>query len=70
MAERLNKKDVSGSLYKPSTENMPFFNRNGIFKRAKLNNGIDLYWVEENSKKIDGRFLRQELFAINDQFQK
>ena len=49
---------------------MPFFNRNGIFKRAKLHNGIDLYWVEENSKKIDGRFLRQELFAISDQFEK
>ena len=29
-----------------------------------------LYWVEENSKKIDVRFLRQELFAVNDQFEK
>ena len=73
LAERLKKKDAPGNLYKPSTENMPFFNRNRIFtiyKRAKLNNGTYLYWVEENSKKIDGRFLRQELFAINDQFQK
>ena len=39
-----------------------------IYKRAKLNNGIYLYWVEENDKKIDGRFSRQELFALNNQF--
>ena len=73
LAERLKKKDAPGNLYKPSTENMPFLNRNRIFtiyKRAKLNNGTYLYWVEENSKKIDGRFLRQELFAISDQFEK
>ena len=51
---------------------MPFLNRNknfNIYKRAKLNNGTYLYWVEENSKKIDGRFLRQELFAINDKLE-
>ena len=45
---------------------MPFFNRDRIFticKRAKLNNGRDLYWVQEDGKKINGRFLRQELFA-------
>ena len=73
LAERLKKKDAPGNLYKPSTENMPFFNRNRIFtiyKRAKLNNGTYLYWVEEDGKKINGRFLRQELFAINNQFEK
>ena len=49
---------------------MPFFNRDRIFtihKRTKLNNGKYLYWVEE-VKKINGRFLRQELFALNNQF--
>ena len=73
LAERLNKKDVPGNLYKPSTENMPFFNRNRIctiYKRAKVTNGVYLYWVEEDGKKIDGRFLRRELFAINNQFEK
>ena len=71
LAERLRKKDAPGNLYKASTDNIPFFNRNMIFtiyKRAKLNNGIYLYWVEENNKKIDGRFLRQELFTLNNQF--
>ena len=55
LAERLKKKDAPGNLYKPSTENMPFFNRNRIFtiyKRAKLNNGTYLYWVEEDGKKL------------------
>ena len=52
---------------------MQFFNRNRIFiiyTRAKLNNGTYLYWVEEDGKKINGRFLRQELFAINKHFEK
>ena len=73
LAERLKKKDAPGNLYKASTENMPFFNRNRIFtiyKKAKLNNGTYLYWIEEDSNKINGRFLRQELLAINKQFEK
>ena len=71
LAERLKKKDAPGNLYKASTDNMSFFNRDRIFtiyKRAKLNNGTYLYWVEEDGKKINGRFLRQELFALNNQF--
>ena len=73
LAERLRKKDSPGNLYKASTGNMPFFNRNRIFtiyKTAKLNNGTYLYWVEEEGKKINGRFLSQELFAIIKQFEK
>ena len=31
LAERLKKKDAPGNLYKASTENMPFFNRNRVF---------------------------------------
>ena len=61
LAERLRKKDAPGNLYKASTDNIPFFNQNRIFaiyKREKLSNGIYLCWVEENGKKIDGRFLR------------
>ena len=71
LAERLKKKNVPGNLYKAATDNMPFFNRDRIFtiyERAKLNNGTYLYWVEEGGKKINGRFLRQELFALNNQF--
>ena len=71
LAERLKKKDAPGNLYKASTDNISFFSRNRIFttyKRIKLNDGTYLYWVEENGKKTIGRFLRQELFALNNQF--
>ena len=74
LAERLKKKDAPSKFYKPATENTSFFNRNKIFtvyKRAKLNNGSYLYLVEdESNQKVPGRFLRQELFAINNQFEK
>ena len=73
LVKRLKKKDTPGNLYKASTENMSFFNRNRIFtiyKRVKLNNETYLCWVEEDSNKINGRCLRQELFAINKKFEK
>ena len=71
LAERLKKKDAPGNLYKASTDNMPFFNRDRIctiYKIAKLNNCTYLYWVDKDGNKINGRFLRQELFALNNQF--
>ena len=72
-AERLKKKDAPSKFFKASTDNIPFFNREKIFKiykRAKLYNGTYLYWLEdENNKKVEGRFLRQELFALNKQFE-
>ena len=57
LAERLKKKDAPGNLYKAATDNMPFFNRDRIFttyKRAKLNNGTYLYWLEEYGKNVNG----------------
>ena len=55
LAERLKKEDGPRNLYKASTDNIPFFNRDRIFtiyKRAKLNIGTYLYWVEEDGKKL------------------
>ena len=71
LAERLKKKDTPGKLFKSATDNMPSFKRNRIFtiyKRAKLSNGSYLHWDEENGQNVKGRFLRQELFALNNQF--
>ena len=71
LAERLKKKDASGRFFKSSTDNIPFFNRNrtfAIYKKVKLNNNSYLYWLEENECEVKGRFLRQELFALNNQF--
>ena len=73
LAERLKKKDAPSKFFKSSTDNVPFYNREKIFtiyKRAKLNNNNYLYWLEdENNNKIEGRFLRQELFALKNQFE-
>ena len=73
LAERLKKKDAPSKFFKASTDNIPFFNRQKVFriyKRAKLHNDTYLYRLEdENNKKIESRFLRQELFALNNQFE-
>ena len=69
--ERLKKKDAPGKLYKGTTENKSFFNRDRIFTISnivKLNNEAYLYWLKEGDQKVKGRFLGQELFALNDQF--
>ena len=71
LAERLRKKDAPGRLYKSTTENKTFFNRDRIFRistRSKLNNGTYLYWLNKNGQKIKGRLLRQELFPLKNQF--
>ena len=36
LAERLRKKDAPGNLYKSTTENMPFLNRNEVFIVRKV----------------------------------
>ena len=73
LADRLKKKDAPSKFFKASTDNIPFFNREKIFriyKRVKLDNGSYLYWLEdENKKKVEGRFLREELFALRNQFE-
>ena len=73
LAERLMKKDAPSKFFKSSADNIPFYNREKIFtiyKRAKPNNNNYLYWLEdENKNKIEGRFLRQELFALKNQFE-
>ena len=72
LAERLRKKDAPGNLYKSTTENTPFFNRNELFivrKVVPVDNTY-YYWISKtgDSKLISNKFLRQELFAIKDQF--
>ena len=50
---------------------MLFFNRSRtftIYKRAKLENGTFLYWLDEDGQKVKDRFIRQKLFALNNQF--
>ena len=75
LAERLQKKDAPGSLFKSTTENIPFFNRNEIFIVRKVipiddQHSSYNYWISKSdeNKIIDKRFLRQEFFALKNQF--
>ena len=71
LSEHLKKKDAPGKFYKSSTENKTFFNRDRIFvivNKSKINDQGFIYSIKESNKKINGRFLRQELYALNNQF--
>ena len=75
LASRLKKKDAPGFLYKSTTENKPFFSKKQIYivkKIVKVNN-IFNYWIskeeEGEDQIIPNRFFREELFALNNQFQ-
>ena len=72
LTSRLKKKDAPGVLYKSTTENRPFFSRKQVYivkKIVKIGNTFS-YWVskEQEDQLIPNRFLREELFALNDQF--
>ena len=72
LAERLRKKDALGRLYKSTTENRPYFNRNRIFtinKRVQRSDKTYYYCLNENNQKVKNQFLREELFALNGQFE-
>ena len=64
---------MPGVLYKYSTKNKPFFNRNEIFKinkRVGINSSkTNYYQVQKDGKRIKERYYRQELFALKGQFE-
>ena len=72
LSERLKKKDVPGKLYKASTQNKTFYNKDKVFiirKRLKSLDNVWYYWISEANKKIIGsRFKGQELFALKEQW--
>ena len=72
LAERIKKKDAPKFLFKSTTENIPFFNKKEIFKISKyvLNDNTYNYWIKtENDKNIDKRLIREELFAVEKNYQ-
>ena len=72
LSERLKKKDAPGKLYKASTQNKAFYNKDKVFiirKRLKSLDNVWYYWVSEANKEIiSSRFIRQELFALKEQW--
>ena len=72
LAERLKKKDAPGRLYKSTTGNRSYFNRNRVFtinKRVRMGDNTYYYWLKKNGQEVKNRFLKEELFALNNQFQ-
>ena len=71
LAERIKKKDAPGLLFKSTTQNIPFFNKKEIFTIRKYNlvDNVYNYWIKkENNQNIDKRFIREELFALENNF--
>ena len=72
LAQILRKKDAPHNLYKSTTENISFFNREEIFlvRKVLLKENSYNYWISKttNGEIINKRFLRQELSALKNQF--
>ena len=70
LTECLKKKDVPGNLYKSKTENISFFTPEQVFIVRKIikSSNICHYWIskEGEGKVMYKRFLRQELYALNE----
>ena len=61
LVERLRKKDAPRNLYKSTTENTPFFNRNEVFivRKVVLADDTYYYWISKTTdgdKLINNRF--------------
>ena len=37
-------------------------------KQVRVGDDTYYYWLKQNGQEIKNRFLREELFALNDQF--
>ena len=72
LAERIKKKAAPGKFYKPSVQNISYFNKERAFIIRKIQpiDGIKYYWLKDaqNNKKLTKRFQRTELFAIRGNF--
>ena len=71
LAERL-KKIAPGRLYKSTTENRPYSNRNRIFtinKHVLTGDKTYYYCLKENGQEVKNQFLREELFPLSGQFE-
>ena len=72
LSQRIKKKDAPRNLLNSTTEIISVFRREQLFEVRKIIriSDINYYWIskEGDDKTINKRFLRQELYALNDQF--
>ena len=72
LSSRIKKKSAPGLFYKSSVDNQSFFDKTTIFtimKRQNIDNKT-LYWLKnkENDKKVKFRVIREEIYALSDNF--
>ena len=72
LAERIKKKSAPGKFYKSSVQNISFFNKEKLFVISNKNT-IDnktFYWLADvkNGKTLKGKFQRQEILTIENNF--
>ena len=66
MAERLKKKDAPGRLYKSSSENHPFFNKNQLFTVKADENTYFLLAIQKRRGKYNKKnYLSGKNFSLN-----
>ena len=72
LSERIKKKDAPCNLLNSTTEIISVFHCKQLFEVRKIIriSDINYYWIskEGDDKIINKRFLRQELYVLNDQF--
>lgn len=72
LSQRIKKKDAPRNLLNSTTEIISVFRGEQLFEVRKIIriSDINYYWIskEGDDKIINKRFLRQELYALNDQF--
>lgn len=72
LSQQIKKKDAPHNLVNSTTEIISDFHREQLFEVRKIIiiSDINYYWIskEGDDKIINKRFLRQELYTLNDQF--
>ena len=74
LSSRLKKKDAPSIFYKNTTDKKSFFNKESryvVTRRFENHRGTEFYRAQEvgSGKKVEGRFLRKELFALKNNVQ-
>ena len=74
LSSRIKKKDAPSVFCKSSTDKKSFFNKDKKFvvtKRFENHRGTEFYRIQEldTGRKTEGRFLRKELFALENNVQ-
>ena len=70
LAEKIKKRTAPGKFYKPSVQNISYFNKDVIYtvRKKHIIDNIRYYWVKTPLKNLPKIFQRTELFALKSKF--